>query len=497
MAESGIPAELITPRGTIVFNDFSAASTYQLVSVTGLRPQVRKSFKERGHRPGIKIGPGFQGGMFPVLEGRFLHNSPSAGETMRRELEAAAYSITNTDGTFRWQPSDAGGEWRSVQVQLYETPSVGTDLFKSFQLPLIVERPFIHGPVQNAQLSAIYSPGGAGGLSFPFSFPIVFEAGAAHSGAQGLRIKKAWSDSNGYVRKVFTPTDEFNASAWFRWRSIDPNTAQRANGTGPRIFAGLTRVVDVYRDDSTGELWLRRKDDGGVDRFTAIPTTLNGAVRQTVPLNTWMQVDVRVTYTGAQTATISVWLDGTERLNASYPLLSGGFDRFQLGSEHVSQYVDLDIDDVEITTHAFTENFEGDLSAWSAPYVTGSASVVIVAGVSGAGTFTNAGDNDTWPTVRIHGPVTEPLVQHEELDAEIQFTKSGGLVVAAGDFVDVDMFEETATLGSTGESLGRYVSWDTSVFFPLRPGANTLKLVGSGTSDASTRLTVLWYDSFA
>ena len=174
MTESGIPYELITPRGTVVFNDFTQTYVTQLTKVTGIRPQVRKSYKNRPHRSGARLGPGAEGAMFPVLEGRFLHTAPSVAESMRRQLEAAAYSILNDDGVLRWQPSDAPSTWRAITVQLYDTPNVEGGLFKDFQVPLIASKPFILGADEHVQDSTLYDASGGGGLTFNFTFSINF-----------------------------------------------------------------------------------------------------------------------------------------------------------------------------------------------------------------------------------------------------------------------------------------------------------------------------------
>jgi phage-related protein len=113
---------------------------------------------------------------------------------------------------------------------------------------------------------------------------------------------------------------------------------------------------------------------------------------------------------------------------------------------------------------------------------------------SGAQIFTNYGDNDTWPTIRIWGPIVNPTVRNHTLGLKVDLTD--GLVVAAGDYVDVDMFLQEVT-SSDGLSLSRYVNWTASDFFPLAPGPNTLGVVGSATNTTQTRLTVTWRDGYS
>jgi hypothetical protein len=178
VAESGIPYELVTPDVTIRFNEWRAAGevvadVYQLTDVSGLVPEVRTSTRPRPHRHGIRRGRGLRGGMFPVLRGRLIHSGPEAQESMRSTLERAAYSILDTEGTLRWQPS-TGDSWRRVGVYLNERPDVAGGLFKEFMLPLVAEVPYILGEEIKSEYTSFLAAGGGGGLMFPFTFPFDF-----------------------------------------------------------------------------------------------------------------------------------------------------------------------------------------------------------------------------------------------------------------------------------------------------------------------------------
>lgn len=294
MAESGIPYELITPSSTVVFNDWTQDVTFKLDRVTGLRPKVRKSYTPRPHRDGARVGRGMKDAMFPLLEGTFVHNGPAAGETMRRQLESAAYSILDEPGILRWRPSDSPGEWRSVNVELYETPDDDGDLFKKFQIPLIAGFPFIYGETQHISPSTYVNPSGGGGLTFPFTFPLDF---------------------------------------------ADP-------------------------------------------------------------------------------------------------------------------------------------------------------------GSTGTGTFTNAGDNDTWPVFKINGPISDPTLLSNTMGMSIKLTSNGGLDLLAGQYCLIDTWEQTVT-DQSGNSMSKYVNWATSLFFPFKPGPNTVTLNGSGANPVLTNFDASWYDSYA
>lgn len=173
MAEFGVLHQLITPAGTITFNDYESDTYYKLDSKDGMAATVRGSFKNRPGHHGLRPGNRLKSGVFPVLRGRFIHDGPSTQETMRRELSTVAESIMNETGTLRWQPSDADGEWRWLPVQLNEPGiQVTGDLIKEFQVPLLSRTPYVFGSSHEAE-TGTYSAGA--GLTFPLTFPFTFD----------------------------------------------------------------------------------------------------------------------------------------------------------------------------------------------------------------------------------------------------------------------------------------------------------------------------------
>lgn len=180
--ETGVPFELITPNGTIVFNRYWDVDLYQLVSVTGVVPTVRRTSKDRPHVYGQRIGLAGIGGMSPVLEGRFVA-APSVAASMRANLLGCLYSIMNEKGTLRWQPSHDPGSWRRVEVKLAETPDDSSGgLIKSFQFQLVALRPFIYGEASVTANTSFLSASSGGGLMMPFTLPFTF-TGSSTSGA--------------------------------------------------------------------------------------------------------------------------------------------------------------------------------------------------------------------------------------------------------------------------------------------------------------------------
>ena len=108
-----------------------------------------------------------------------------------------------------------------------------------------------------------------------------------------------------------------------------------------RFFSGSTRVADIYRYNSNGQLWLRVTSPSGSFVYTKL-------ISSSISLNAWHHVSMRVTANGTST-TIQVWFDGVQRYSSSsVSMLGSSLSKVQLGAEHYRQKGDEYIDDVII-----------------------------------------------------------------------------------------------------------------------------------------------------
>jgi hypothetical protein len=116
-----------------------------------------------------------------------------------------------------------------------------------------------------------------------------------------------------------------------------------------RIFDSGNRIADVYRQNITGNAWLRVTDaanvvDGGYD-FIQLSTPV-------IPLNAWRQVILHIAPAGTANttaSTIQVWIDGTSVYSStSYSLPTTHLTTVQLGNEFVAQQAVEYFDDVTI-----------------------------------------------------------------------------------------------------------------------------------------------------
>lgn len=101
---------------------------------------------------------------------------------------------------------------------------------------------------------------------------------------------------------------------------------------------------------------------------------------------------------------------------------------------------------------------------------------------------TNAGDVETWPTVRINGPGVNPTVENETTGKTLAFTAGGGITLDAGDYIDIDMDE--ATIWLYDASAGTFTEIPEimsagSEFWPLAVGDNSLHVTMAGAYSGS------------
>ena len=108
-----------------------------------------------------------------------------------------------------------------------------------------------------------------------------------------------------------------------------------------RFFSGSTRVADIYRYNSNGQLWLRVTAPDGTFVYTKL-------ISSSITLSAWHHVSMRVTANGS-TSTIQVWFDGVQRYSSTSVKMKGTtLSKVQLGAEHYRQKGDEYIDDVII-----------------------------------------------------------------------------------------------------------------------------------------------------
>lgn len=97
---------------------------------------------------------------------------------------------------------------------------------------------------------------------------------------------------------------------------------------------------------------------------------------------------------------------------------------------------------------------------------------------STAGTVehTVAGELDVSPVLRLYGPAVNPRIENVTTDRRIELTAEGGLTLAAGEYVDIDVAERTIRLLSdSDQSRLERMDYAASTWWQLQPGLNVLR----------------------
>ncbi|MDQ6752136.1 MAG: LamG domain-containing protein [Actinomycetota bacterium] len=137
---------------------------------------------------------------------------------------------------------------------------------------------------------------------------------------------------------VPTGTRSVYADGWF-----NITTAGVSGNDVPyfRFFSGSTRIADIYRYNSNGQLWLRVTSPSGAFAYTRL-------VASSIPLSSWHHVVMHIVPNGSST-TIQVWFDGNQVYSSSQVSdIATSLTTVQLGAEHDRQMGDSYIDDVII-----------------------------------------------------------------------------------------------------------------------------------------------------
>ena len=162
---------------------------------------------------------------------------------------------------------------------------------------------------------------------------------AARTGSFGARsVVEPWDPrARTYLRHRLAPSSEVLAKGAFR---VVREGVAGSNVPTLRIFSGDRRLVDVYRQNVSGGLWVRYRNAGGQLAFLRLGTSYQ-------PLDQWFDVAVRVEQ-GGDWSRLQVWVDGTLRIDRWVPLHPGSIDTVYVGAEHVRQVGVVDVNDLEI-----------------------------------------------------------------------------------------------------------------------------------------------------
>jgi hypothetical protein len=103
--------------------------------------------------------------------------------------------------------------------------------------------------------------------------------------------------------------------------------------------------------------------------------------------------------------------------------------------------------------------------------------------------ITNSGYTNTYPTITIYGPVTNPSVGNSTTGQALNFNYT----MAQSDIISIDLLNRTVLLNGNP---ARNLLLGSSQWFSAQPGVNQFYFVGTGTTYGVTNATVQWNNAY-
>ena len=177
---SGAQYTLTTPAGSLVFNPTSFSGDGYFLDYDGMQfgSDVRSARVSRPQSHGSYQDSGFEDGAIGVIKGVIIASTLASRATLEQNLLKCVRSTLGSEGTGTLSWSEPGsGEARQLRgLQLAERVQlVGTGgSSMAFQIMLQGERSTAELAAETSTDSSSLSTDGAGGITFPLTFPIVF-----------------------------------------------------------------------------------------------------------------------------------------------------------------------------------------------------------------------------------------------------------------------------------------------------------------------------------
>ena len=135
-------------------------------------------------------------------------------------------------------------------------------------------------------------------------------------------------------------------------------------------------------------------------------------------------------------------------------------------------------------------NFRIELIAEDPTFYSQTETAQDITFASGSGVVNNGGNAPVYPTIRIHGSVTDPVITNSTLSRTVSFT---GLTIPAGEYLDIDMLNETVIDQS---SVNKYEYINSDDFWWLAEGNNTITISGTVGGSGYRKITVTYRNGY-
>lgn len=150
--ESGIPWELVTPAGTLVFNDYGSVRYYRLEVANGMTAApLRTSQFVIPQEDGARIGPAYRSALVMSFGGVLKFDTIAQRRLMGDKLAAWLATLDRADGTLKWTPSGLGQRQRTVR--LFDGPRIDAEsetVVKRFAFQLVAGDPLAYSITEDS-----------------------------------------------------------------------------------------------------------------------------------------------------------------------------------------------------------------------------------------------------------------------------------------------------------------------------------------------------------
>jgi hypothetical protein len=152
-----------------------------------------------------------------------------------------------------------------------------------------------------------------------------------------LVVTSAYASKANIRRSLPSGTSDVWATGWFR---VNKQGWSGSNVPTFRLFSGSRRILDVHRQNISGDLTLRTATSSGSWRYVKLGRKLE--------LGRWYYLEVHARAAWGSSL-VSVWLNGTRLYRSyTYPLVTSRFTLVMIGAEHSRQVMDLGFDNVVV-----------------------------------------------------------------------------------------------------------------------------------------------------
>lgn len=426
---------LITPSGDLYFNANQANADWlrltQIAAADGA--QIRRVVDSLSGLDGGVVPGGYYDPLYPSFAGNVIPNVANLATKRIQGDKLRAYlrSLLRADGTWRWLPSGAN----IVTNGGFEVDTTGWAASGS-----------------GAAIARSTAQHNDGAASLQITTGTTNDTGAIWNRTTGTVIPNVQYVASLYCKRT-------SGSGNLTLRVITYNAAGSVLTTDNQTFspgASFGQVTNTFISDPTADSFeLYVLNEAGVAQTVFIDQVKVEASR-----------DTSVTaYIEPGTFGYRTLLQRTVRLHMAPEITQADrMDNFQFA-----------LVAADPNAYSYVQHTSPDIA------INGSSQALI-----------NAGDTTTYPILRIYGAVTNPVITNVTQSLSITFT--GGIVIANGDYVELDTRTGRATLNSTGASVLSSISYATWPTFDA--GSNTWQATGTSPSGAM-KLVVLWRDAFS